>query len=428
MLMQADSAGYINFHASRTVGYPTFLWSIHKLFGSYAWLPAIQLSIHFMAALFLSITVYQLTRTFLFSLLLLLFVVFNVEWVKFDFMILTESISGSLLLMVIAFMMRVYLYSKTKDIILLAMAVGLSILVRPVSYALVPVLGCMVYLVWPQFKARLWMLILPLILALAMGAAVQRYRNGFWDTESFLGHNLLGKAAIIVDASIPSRHPDAIQELSAMATPIQAMLKQVPTWKMQYIIAKPYYDYLRYTYGCKSEKSILKASDQYWKEISWDVIKARPLLYVKDVMINYFALWFLWDLQTTAESQIFRNLTTNLVPFPYYGEFPAAPRTAEAAKKWGAITSLLRGALILSFIMSFFIIGYVFYLRLRKNPINVLLCVAFTAALIVNGYYGLTALLQAGLPRYALFAWPAIGVMMVNIVLFFWKKYKNDYT
>jgi hypothetical protein len=78
--------------------------------------------------------------------------------------------------------------------------------------------------------------------------------------------------------------------------------------------------------------------------------------------------------------------------------------------------------------MSFFIIGYVFYLRLRKNPINVLLCVAFTAALIVNGYYGLTALLQAGLPRYALFAWPAIGVMMVNIVLFFWKKYKNDYT
>lgn len=427
-LMQADSGSYISFSSCRTVGYPTLLWSIHKVFDSYAWLPIIQLGLHFAAATFLSITFYQLTRIFLLSSGLLSFLLMNVEWIKYDFMILTESLGGTLLLLGIAFMIRFYQNAKTKDLMGLSLIVGLSILIRPVSYALVPVLAGLAYVAWPHVKGRTWAMILPLILALAMGSAVQRYRNGFWDTESFLGHNLLGKAAIIVDASVPSKHPEAIQELAAMAKPIQETLKRVPTWPMQYMITAPYYDYLRFTYAGKSGKDTPKASDQYWKEIALDIIKARPFLYMEDVAMNYFSLWFLWDLQTTGKSEVFSKLLHDLEPFPYYGKFPLPPRTTAGAQKWAVFTPLVRGMLVLSFVLSFMVMGYVLYRRIRKQPVDMLLQVAFTMALIVNGLYGLTALLQAGLPRYALFAWPAIGVMMLSIITFFWKIYKNDRT
>jgi hypothetical protein len=330
--------------------------------------------------------------------------------------------------MAMAFVVRFYMQGQTKDLIGLSLMVGLSILTRPVSYALVPVLAVVTYLLWPQVKTRLWALILPLILVLAMGTAIQRYRNGFWDTESFLGHNLLGKAAIVVDDSISSKHPEAIQELAAMAKPIQEMLVHAPSWQMEYILTAPYYDHLRYTYAGKSGKGTPKASDQYWKEVSLDIIKARPLAYAKDVLMNYYALWFLWDFKTTSEALMLEDLTKTLYPFPVYKEFIFPPRATEAAKAWRHFAPFMRGGLILSFLVSFLVMGYVLYQRIRRRPVDMLLQVSCIAAFIVNGLYGLTALLQAGLPRYALFAWPAIGVMMLSVIAFFWKKYTNDRT
>jgi hypothetical protein len=427
-LMQVDSGSYIAFGSCRTMGYPTLLWAIHKISGSYAWLPLIQLGLHFAAATFLSITFYQLTRVFILSFLCLSAQLINMEWVKYDFMILTESVSGSLLLMAMAFILRFYMHGKTKDLIGLSLMVGLSILMRPVSYALVPVLAVVSYLLWPQVKMRLWVIILPLILVLAMGTAIQRYRNGFWDTESFLGHNLLGKAAIIVDDSISSKHPEAIQELAEMAKPIQEMLTHAPSWQMEYILTAPYYDHLRYTYAGKSGNDTPKARDQYWKEVSLSIIKAHPLLYAKDVLMNYCALWFLWDFKTTSETLVLENLTKALYPLPVYKEFPFPPRTTAAAKTWRHFAPFMRGGLMLSFLVSFLVMGYVLYQRIRRRPVDMLLQVCCIAAFIVHGLYGLTALLQAGLPRYALFAWPAIGVMMLSVIGFFWKKYTNDRT
>ncbi|MBI1954233.1 MAG: hypothetical protein HYS39_01350, partial [Proteobacteria bacterium] len=285
---EPDSHGYIAFASSRTVGYPLFLKLFHGIFNSFIPILYIQQTLYAISTVCLCMAFYRLTENKKLCFLLFFLLSCNRWMIKYNFLILTESLSFSFVMIILSVMVF-YLFSpKRSYLILLSSLVGLAILIRPVFYAFIPVLFLLSFYIrsyHPVLKSLVSFLI-PLVFILNSSSVYNWFQHGFYNTESFLGHNLIGKVGFIVDRSIPSHHPTIIQAYSDVAEPIQELDHQITSSHLRYLIRAPYYDYFRYNrLNDIVNTSTLSPSkaDELYKEVAFDIIKAKPFEYLYDV-------------------------------------------------------------------------------------------------------------------------------------------------
>jgi len=421
-----DSPTYISFNLIRTPGYPSFLFLVHSLTGGYETIPFIQLLLYYTGTLWLSITLARFFKTYFGGLIFLGLFIFNIELIRNCFYILTESLSTTLVLFMSIFLINFINTKKILFLFLISLFIGISISIRPSSYSYVALFLPFLVLYFSWFikntLKKLLSLLVPLGVVLLSSCTIQYFKNGFFGSESFLGNNLIGKILLVARENSPSSHPKIMKEIDEFAAPIRGMLKTTNCLHFKYLLIAPhYYDYLRFSEMDRLKKSLHyehPLTDKVLREVALDAIKAQPLLYAQDVLINFYALWFLWDLKTYQENLEFKNMLSRLSPLPYIKELPIRARTYIYAQGLVCkVIGFLRLILGFGFLSSLVAIIMSFGKALKNKEIPDTLQFSCFMGIWVHAYFLLVALLQAGLARYALTIWPALFAGMIAFII-----------
>jgi hypothetical protein len=420
-LMQNDSQTYLDFSATRTAGYPLFLRLVEHLPRGLDAVPWIQLGVYGLAAVLLAGAFRRLAKSNLAGGLLLVLLLGNGEVTRLSFMIMTESLFLACLMLLLALFCRLAQMPSWRTLALASFVAGLAVLIRPAGYALLTSLPVVAWWSWGDaLPARQTILaaILPCLAVLGGGMAAYHAEHGHWQTQSFLGFTLLGKAAAVVDAAQPGTDPEIIRWMAAAVAPDRAVIDRAPTMFDRFFLQSPYYDIWRETLaetlpaeaGTATDDPI--ALDQAMLRVSLAVIAAAPRAYLAEVALNFVALWWLPDAMTHLQLARFRAFLASLGPLPDLGQYPAWHREHNDAVIWA-----LHGFMMMALATSLWWGWRVAAGAVGRAPLPPLARLGFVAALMAHASFLLTASLQAGMPRYAWGMWPALSILFVTGLL-----------
>lgn len=406
-----DSWGYITFSPTRTVGYPIFLWLIKSISRSYNLLPHIQLFLLWSSVAFVA---HGLSKNLRWPWVLGVAAISLVAKQCYCLEMITEPLFITLLLTCAGCMLH------RTSILWIALCIGALILVRPSGYALLPAL---VVYTWHQ-RQSWFKCITPLVCCLILGIGVQAYRNGVWSTQSFLGHNLIGKVAFTVHPNMDSTNAQNQTFIKRMATymkPVQEAVQQAPSDPIKFFLATPVYDTVRYKKLSELEKDLNIPEGQhdvFWRNIALEIIKQNPLGYIKDVWMNWQALWLLWDIlpkeQHILKNQYAQKLHENHPDIVFQRfEHNVRPLLLVYALRLGLGFTLL--------LSLWSIISAPWWRRQPHDHNKIVVC---TLSLLMHGSILLTALLQAGLPRYVIIFWPYFWLLILLWIGMCYEQYR----
>lgn len=415
-LMAPDSAGYTAFAPNRTVGYPLFLQFVYKIFDTHTIVPTIQWSIFGAAAFSLALQI-QRKWGMGYGILSILGTLCNPEWNKYHNMILTESLSSSLLLFVLATLIAYTRNPKARKLALLSGFIGLGILIRPINYTWLaaPILFLITF--WSQFKKRpaayFSALLLPFVLIIFGGIYMYAQHHGAYKTQSFLGHNLIGKAGVFANPDYPTSNPTFVKAMAQKVQAYRTGVEKISTIQGHYFLSAPFYDQVRFQNQASITKDLgIALTDDEMFSISRELIACNPMAFAKDTFINYAALWLLLDFKTPSEKAQIDAFAASYQPSKdesYTMEFIT---TAKARPTW--LVYLLRAGFAVFATIS--LIAALMLLFQGRHRVSDELFLAGTAGAIIHGGYGVIAILQAGLPRYAMSFWPCLTLVGIVVL------------
>jgi hypothetical protein len=429
-LMQADSQSYLGFTASRTAGYPLFLRLVEHLPGGLLGVPWLQFGFYGAAAWFLAGAFRRPSGSNIGAGLLLILLLGNVQVTQLSFMILTESLFLSCLMLLLALFCRLVQTPRWPTLALASLVAGCAILIRPAGYALLVSLPVVAWWSWRgALPARQTVLAaaVPCLAALGFGMATYHAEHGLWRTQSFAGSNLFGKAGAVVDVTRPTANPDSIRWIAATVAPDRAVIDRAPTLSDRFRLMVPYYDVWRWhtlyqalpaRTGTPSDDPV--ALDQAMFRLSLDVIASAPAAYLGDVALNYAALWWLPDAMTHRQLSDFRALVASLGPLPHLGRYPAWHREHNDFVIW-----TLHGFMIAALASSLWWAWRLLASAFTSTPLPPLVRLGFLAGLLVHATFLLTAAATGGIPRYAWAMWPALSILFVSGLLACWQSFRR---
>jgi hypothetical protein len=131
-----------------------------------------------------------------------------------------------------------------------------------------------------------------------------------------------------------------------------------------------------------------------------DLALAHPVEYLDDIGLNLYALWFLPRLMTQNEIDGFQEdlAKTDLLPLV---DVSSIPRARPAAIVFAARALFLLALATRLTAIVLWLVGW-----LTRGPLRPALVAAAAAGAGVHSVFLLTALVQAGMPRYAIVMWP----------------------
>ncbi len=422
-LMAPDSQGYIDFSSTRTAFYPTFLFIIHFIFKTYDIVPIFHLIIYSIAASHLCATIQSLFNRKITGWFLFIALILNPAIFKFHLQILTESLSLSILCGVLAVIAH-YLKTRNPSNLIWAMVLAsIGAGIRPSNYPLIIATAIFIITVWRLHQIH-WknaiVSLTPIPIFLTLAASLFYLKHGEFKTQSFLGHNLYGKVILFTDETVATQSPQSTKLTANLFKPIRDITKNIEISPVRFRLLCPTYDYSRYQALSEPshQQALLKdinhrytgISDTYLLERALEVIKAKPNIYAQDVLLNFLALWMLWDLNTTSEQQEIEHLISNqdIQRTPYIQAIVQKPHVVPSALLFIIRTAL---ALLMAYTMGLSIMILFAPHRLSET----MLYLAFIS-LSIHGTYLLIALTQAGLSRYALSMWP--GLFIIGLMLY----------
>jgi len=411
-LIQVDSPSYIDFHTSRTIAYPAFLWLIRKITGSLSIVPAIQLTCYALGCSFLAQRLYRLTPIrlgFLLTLLAISLIIGHPEIIKYHFQAMSESFSLTILLFLLGLWISFTQNPRPKTLAIISLLIGLGILIRPSGYASVSLLALALWLLGKKaFYPPSWLsaLVAPLAFMIFLGSTTNYFVHGFWGTQSFLGLTLIGKVTFIMRENTLTPEPEKYKQLYQAVVPIQQVVEKLPTPQARQLLRAPYYDVVRY----QIIDQIFPANHDWnaiWRDMAFAVIKDNPIGYFQDVLVNYSALWIYPQATSYESAARFLKQFDQLRPLPNMEHYPFKLQGVPA---WFALFFHF------CFTVAFFISAYSL-MGILLAPRRKWIAMAAGGSWLIHSHYLLTACVQAGLTRYAISLWPAIVVICILFLM-----------
>ena len=418
-LIQADSSSYLEFLPFRTAGYPLLLRLIRHLPGGLDLIPALQLGLYGLAAWFFAMRFRALTGTISAALLLVMLLA-NTQVIALGFMIMTDMPAIALVTAALALVAGLAKRPSVPGLALLSLIIGLGAMIRPVAEMQLVVVPLAWW--WCRRTARVPVLaaaaIGPFLACWLAGITLFHAEHGLWRSEVFLGDNLIGKAALVVDRDVPSRRPEVMLWIADQVEADQQAIAKAPTFFDRFRLQGPYYDiwiWHMMQHGLPQQLGLapddLVGLDRAMTQFSIEIIAARPSAYLSDVALNDAALWWLPDAMTDAELTRFRSLLAQLEPLPDLGTYPPWHREHGTIAVW-----LLHGFMMLALAASVVAPMLASWRWLRGGIVAPALKLATAAALMVHAQFLATAALQAGMPRYSWGMWPAVALLAVTML------------
>ena len=406
--MMADSESYLTFSPIRTAGYPLFL----NLTGAQGALIA-QPALYAAALGYFALESYRLSGNLLFAAVLALAVAVNPEFNAFHAVIMTESLSGSLLLVFLGATIRYVRRPDVRAAALLSIIAGLSAAVRPGAYALLPVVVLMLFMTRRRFDAMRRAIIVAAVGPMLVLVAGERLYTGWMHGEaatSLAGRHFYAKAAMI-DAPAAVAGSDTarnvlVRALNERFAPVRALIAAAPSADIRRVLVVHYESCAQY--GCVQDLRNQAGGSEVALNvlalrIGFERIAQAPLAYGALTWTHLSSMWVLY-------SQSHPDLS------PAYAAFIAAHRPLPLeAKVPGLLDATARGPIAAVARPLFIAIGIATgllavlgVLTAMRGGAGPLLSVALLSALTAHLTLMLTALVGLGLVRYMIAVWPAI--------------------
>ena len=412
-----DTTSYTRFDPYRGAGYPFFLWLTQIFDLTDDTIIFIQLGLFFSALLYLALTIFRRLQSTIAAIAVLFGIGGNPLLVQYCFSLITESLFFTSLMLIAAI---VHTPSLLKSRWRLAGIGGLMawlILIKPVAWAFIGIpiiLG--VQLLLTKNLRYFTAFLAGIIIMFACGSAYRFHVHQQWLPGSFLGNQLIGKLAFSEFDPQQTPFPEGATHFhNVMAQAVSVRNERVPDFAMRFIYSLNIYDYLRF--GKTSE--ILERENLEPAQhgpaltaLSFSIIKQSPLDYLEEIAMSWYGLWFFGELQSAQFAANYTQLTNELK-----SSLPKGIQLYQLSGQNTIPLVVIKTFLALSFAINIILLLYALFTLLRGRPINDSLLGATILALMVQGYLLLTALLQAGLIRYAIAAWPLHIVVFVVVAI-----------
>ena len=335
--------------------------------------------------------------------------------------ILSESLFLALLIAGLGLSVRFAYFPTWRLMVLVALTLGASAVVRRTGFAFAPVMLVMVLLQRHHLRgAPAWLFF---VAALAPFGAIVGSEQVLAPIvhagapSSLMGRHLFAKAALIEAPPAPPSQ-DGVrraldEQLETSLAPIRAVLAQAP-YAVRGVLTIYYETCLQG--GCADEARALtrESSEAEQTRVMGAAglarIRRAPLNFLKLTWLHYGSLWTVNRLRHPDTAPALNAFLAAHRPLPYEHDAMALgpdrtvvfePSSSVRYAQWGiTLTAFVTGALAAA--------GLAAALLGRRLPPAVV--AAAVAALAAHGGLLLTALLAAGFTRFLLGLWPAVVV------------------
>lgn len=406
--IQTDSGSYIRFEASRTPGYPLFLSTVERITGDLHAIIPLQLFAMVGSAGYLGIELRRLTGSTLVGVAAFALIVSNIFIYRYAFTVMSEALFFAGVAILIALLCRFATAGGVVNIAAISFTVSACILIRPVAYVFVPILVVCAILRYrddPQWWRPVVWALLPAFTVLMVGSLAYHNKHGTFRTQSFLGHNLIGKIAYLPGNGVESRYPKIVALIDRYMEPLRAV--EIDDLHDRFLFRERHYDYVRYGLTTPAVVQTVggggASEEDVRKNVAFAFIKAHPVAFAEEAALQLYSLWTVADLRTAADNRRFDAIIASL-PFDPFKDTATPRRTP---MPWPVVYGI-RGFMLGILIVTVIALGHAAVRIVRARPIAPEWAAMALIALLLHGYFFLIAALQVGYFRYLIVMWPAI--------------------
>lgn len=450
------SLEYFNFLTNKPNGYPLFLSLMQAIAQTKTTLMNIiilsQLIIFLLAAWYFSLQFYSFSNRRSLSFLLLFLILGNPEIVKFCFLVMTESFMISLLILILALSCRWATQPKVqeqqKTLILLSSCLGTAMLFRTICAAWIIAIFCVLavfygrsHFTWHERFRALKFFLIPIVACWILGASFHYYKFGTFKNETQLNNFFLFKVNMILNPQDLESPSPFIKAFLSYHEPMHELIQHARTSKMKYWITQFYSDLtinmlpnITLAEGRNAPPEIklvasIKDMDTQSQQAFIQLSMHYPMRYLKDVMMNYVALWQFWELMTPEDIHEFLQFEKTYGPlyYPFFTKLNLnnlTPFYALQAKlndytTWPPFLFFIRVVMGLIWGVTLYFFGAALLCLLNKKQSTPPLWAGLIGATLLQATYLLTASVTTGFFRYAIVMWPAVVFVGVTFLLLF---------
>lgn len=423
--LASDSADYVQSAAYRGFAYPAFL-DIFDIFADPLRAAVVgQIWIFAAAAAVLSVSFARATGQTGAGLILLALLVINPMTIYFNYSILTESLFQSTLCLYLAYVLKSIRAPKAWHFTALGLSVGAMIAIRPVGFAILPVLVvavlCAAYINGRKPWAGLALAVLSVFAVLALDRLAYSLHHDD-ARQSILGNVLFEKSAMLSAGPSPYPADDPRTQAWNMLEqdePADAreLIARAPSGPVSFFLMHSYEASLIFLYNSDRLREIadqmgIPKSDLL-AEVGSRRILANPAGFLHLPFQHYVANWQPFY-RTTAKDSINDYIAQN-GPFPMDNALGYIDRNVFAPPYANAIhTALALGwlASVLTLTAAIFAFG-------RDWPGRPMLTWAGLGVLSLHALLFLSSTLSIASVRYLAVLWPIVAIVICATVFAF---------
>ncbi len=443
-IINEDTNTYLSFNPLRTAGYPLFTKGLLWIYDDLVFIAVVQHCLFVACSIWLLVEVIKISGSYLLAVVISLALAANMDLLRFHSVIATESLYVSLSLGFIAVTLSFLRDSRFSKLAALSVITGLAITVRPIGYALVPLLFLLIILNFRCFRGRLvgsiLLIFLPMLLILAAEHFVYTSRHGNV-RESLLGLHLFAKAGLVEvepeEQAVLLRNNngvarDLLARLDQELAPLRRFLRSIDDFYIRKHVLTGYEGILQYRYATdlRSEAAgIPGAGARYASKMLQSIGLQRLSFSFQDFLdlswLHFRGLWTVYSVRTPETLRRYEEFIAESRPLPLESEVERKGvllRHEKPVRLASAIQKLIQFSGIVTGIAA--LLACVFYLW--RRPVSHLLFLAAFCGFMVHGNFLLVALTGLGISRYTLAMWPPIvisvsccGYMLVQALIRF---------
>lgn len=428
----SDTADYISAEAYRGVVYPLFLDLFEGTGEPLLWATVTQSLIFAAAAAYLAFRLAVAAGQTWVGLLLVTILILNPITYYFNRTILTESLYLSAFCLFLGALVGFCTRRNLGDFLVLGLSAGAMIVIRPVGYAVLPVIVFAVLAIFAMDGYRPWRVLAIVVccVAVVLGAERVVYSSLHGpERESVLSNALYAKSGVIDAGEAP--YPDDDPRTTVWnylehdeAGAARVALAQAPTFVIRYFMTHAYEADMFFTYKADELADLAEATGTSPRTLMGEVGRDRllrdPVALLKIAAFHYWGHFR--PFHYGANQDQIDSYIASRAPLPMNNAsgrlmrdvfVPPAPGAIHAAMAVGWLASL---ALIAAAIVAVF--------RDMRN--RRLILIAGLAALTVHGQIMLASLFSIASVRYLAATWPCVSLAIVALIAYFALQVRRD--
>lgn len=422
IIRQPDSQGYEQWSPLRRPLYGAFI-SLLKSLNLFVYLPHIQFGLFFLAVFFLACESCKTANSIVAGAGVMIATYANTELAKYTNYLLSEGLYYPLAISFVALVLRISRHHNEINYGCLGICLGLMFVTKTISAVFIIAALILFILRRSKFK-HLRYFVFGLIFVIALGSLYSQQEKksqealGQQITQNYdyAGLLLMAKIAPVPARNTQNKFPATTEMFERIMAGPQEAFRQIASMKHLFMFSTSFYDYLFRRHLADMERAVIedggRPNGAGFKEFSILVISQNPIEYIKDVHRNFWAGWFLWDLQTHEEIAVYNQLVAG---FENYIPEDKKISQRRSFSKWMVIP--IRGFLYLSFLAGTLVTITVFYKALFNKPISSILLALSIAYMSMVGYFVVVAMFAPGIPRYAFVTWSLHALIVMGAIV-----------